>query len=87
MCTYCHLKQQKERFMIDFVVSSILCILDSNDRMYLDKMGIVKKRLFFHNSFFVCADICTLKCFCFRDFLLQKYMKGVLLNGKNGKIN
>lgn len=47
----CHLKQQKERFTIDFVVSSILCILESNDRMYLDKMGIVKKRLFFHNSF------------------------------------
>lgn len=62
MYTYCHLKQQKERFMIDFVVSSILCILESNDRMYLDKMGIVKKRLFFHNSFFVYADICTLKC-------------------------
>ena len=37
--------------MIDFVVSSILCILDSNDTVYLDKMGIVKKRLFFHNSF------------------------------------
>lgn len=51
MCTYCHLKQQKKRFMIDFVVSSILCILESNDRMYLDKMGIVKKRLFFHSSF------------------------------------
>ena len=45
------MKQQKERFTIDFVVSSILCILESNDRMYLDKMGIVKKRLFFHNSF------------------------------------
>jgi hypothetical protein len=87
MYTYCHLKQQKERFTIDFVVSCILCILETNDRMYLDKMGIVKKRLFFHNSFFVCADICTLKCFCFRDFLLQKYMKGVLFDGKNGKIN
>lgn len=87
MCIYCHLKQQKERFTIDFVVSCILCILETNDRMYLDKMGIVKKRLFFHNSFFVCADICTLKCFCFRDFLLQKYMKGVLFDGKNGKIN
>jgi hypothetical protein len=37
--------------MIDFVVSGILRILESNDRMYLDKMGIVKKRLFFHNSF------------------------------------
>lgn len=48
--------------MIDFVVSGILRILESDDRMYLDKMGIVKKRLFFHNSFFVCADICTLKC-------------------------
>ena len=23
----------------------------------------------------------------FRDFLLQKYMKGVLFDGKNGKIN
>lgn len=87
MCIYCHLKQQKERFTIDFVVSCILCILETNDRMYLDKIGIVKKRLFFHNSFFVCADICTLKCFCFRDFLLQKYMKGVLFDGKNGKIN
>lgn len=51
MYIYCNIKQQKERFMIDFVVSSILCILESNDRMYLDKMGIVKKRLFFHNSF------------------------------------
>lgn len=51
MCTYCHLKQQKKRFMIDFVVSGILRILESDDRMYLDKMGIVKKRLFFHNSF------------------------------------
>lgn len=51
MCTYCHLKQQKKRFMIDFVVSDILRILESDDRMYLDKMGIVKKRLFFHNSF------------------------------------
>lgn len=37
--------------MIDFVVSGILRILESDDRMYLDKMGIVKKRLFFHNSF------------------------------------
>lgn len=61
MYAYCHLKQQKERFTIDFVVSCILCILESNDRMYLDKMGIVKKRLFFHNSFLF-ADICTLKC-------------------------
>lgn len=51
MYIYCHLKQQKERFMIDFVVSDILRILESDDRMYLDKMGIVKKRLFFHNSF------------------------------------
>lgn len=51
MYAYCHLKQQKERFRIDFVVSSILRILESDDRMYLDKMGIVKKRLFFHNSF------------------------------------
>lgn len=51
MYIYCHMKQQKERFMIDFVVSGILRILESNDRMYLDKMGIVKKRLFFHNSF------------------------------------
>lgn len=51
MCTYCHLKQQKKRFKIDFVVSGILRILESDDRMYLDKMGIVKKRLFFHNSF------------------------------------
>lgn len=51
MCIYCHLKQQKEHFTIDFVVSCILCILETNDRMYLDKMGIVKKRLFFHNSF------------------------------------
>ena len=51
MYTYCHLKQQKERFMIDFVVLGILRILESDDRMYLDKMGIVKKRLFFHNSF------------------------------------
>ncbi len=51
MYAYCHLKQQKERFKIDFVVSSILRILESDDRMYLDKMGIVKKRLFFHNSF------------------------------------
>lgn len=51
MYTYCHMKQQKERFMIDFVVSDILRILESDDRMYLDKMGIVKKRLFFHNSF------------------------------------
>jgi hypothetical protein len=51
MYIYCHLKQQKERFMIDFVVSGILRILESDDRMYLDKMGIVKKRLFFHNSF------------------------------------
>ena len=50
MYIYCHLKQ-KERFMIDFVVSGILRILESDDRMYLDKMGIVKKRLFFHNSF------------------------------------
>ncbi len=40
MYTYCHLKQQKERFMIDFVVSSILCILESNDRMYLDSVGL-----------------------------------------------
>lgn len=56
------MKQQKERFTIDFVVSSILCILESNDRMYLDKMGIVKKRLFFSQFFFVYADICTLKC-------------------------
>lgn len=87
MCTYCHLKQQKKRFMIDFVVSSILCILDYNDTVYLDKMGIVKKRLFFSQFLFVYADICTLKCFCFRDFLLQKYMKGVLFDGKNGKIN
>lgn len=62
MYAYCHLKQQKERFTIDFVVSCILRILESDDRMYLDKMGIVKKRLFFHNSFFVYADICTLKC-------------------------
>ena len=37
--------------MIDFVVSGILRILESDDRMYLDKMEIVKKRLFFHNSF------------------------------------
>lgn len=51
MYIYCHLKWQKERFMIDFVVSGILRILESDDRMYLDKMGIVKKRLFFHNSF------------------------------------
>jgi hypothetical protein len=51
MYAYCHLKQQKERFKIDFVVSGILRILESDDRMYLDKMGIVKKRLFFHNSF------------------------------------
>lgn len=51
MYAYCHLKQQKERFKIDFVVSGILRILKSDDRMYLDKMGIVKKRLFFHNSF------------------------------------
>lgn len=51
MYAYCHLKQQKERFKIDFVVSDILRILESDDRMYLDKMGIVKKRLFFHNSF------------------------------------
>lgn len=51
MYIYCHLKQQKERFMIYFVVSGILRILESDDRMYLDKMGIVKKRLFFHNSF------------------------------------
>lgn len=51
MYIYCHMKQQKERFMIDFVVSGILRILESDDRMYLDKMGIVKKRLFFHNSF------------------------------------
>lgn len=62
MYVYCHLKQQKERFTIDFVVSCILCILESNDRMYLDKMGIVKKRLFFSQFFFVYADICTLKC-------------------------
>lgn len=62
MYIYCHMKQQKERFTIDFVVSSILCILESNDRMYLDKMGIVKKRLFFSQFFFVYADICTLKC-------------------------
>lgn len=62
MYTYCHLKQQKERFTIDFVVSCILCILETNDRMYLDKMGIVKKRLFFSQFFFVYADICTLKC-------------------------
>ena len=61
MYAYCHLKQQKERFKIDFVVSGILRILESDDRMYLDKMGIVKKRLFFHNLFFT-ADICTLKC-------------------------
>lgn len=51
MYAYCHLKQQKERFKIDFVVSGILRILESDDRMYLDKMGIVRKRLFFHNSF------------------------------------
>ena len=51
MYIHCHLKLQKERFMIDFVVSGILRILESDDRMYLDKMGIVKKRLFFHNSF------------------------------------
>jgi hypothetical protein len=51
MYAYYHLKQQKERFKIDFVVSGILRILESDDRMYLDKMGIVKKRLFFHNSF------------------------------------
>lgn len=51
MYAYCHLKQQKERFKIDFVVSGILRILESDDRMYLGKMGIVKKRLFFHNSF------------------------------------
>lgn len=51
MYAYCHLKQQKERFTIDFVVLGILRILESDDRMYLDKMGIVKKRLFFHNSF------------------------------------
>lgn len=51
MYAYCHLKQQKECFKIDFVVSGILRILESDDRMYLDKMGIVKKRLFFHNSF------------------------------------
>lgn len=62
MYVYCHLKQQKERFTIDFVVSCILCILETNDRMYLDKMGIVKKRLFFSQFFFVYADICTLKC-------------------------
>ena len=48
--------------MIDFVVSDILRILESDDRMYLDKMGIVKKRLFFSQFFFVYADICTLKC-------------------------
>lgn len=62
MYAYCHLKQQKERFKIDFVVSGILRILESDDRMYLDKMGIVKKRLFFSQFFFVYADICTLKC-------------------------
>ena len=62
MCTYCHLKQQKKRFMIDFVVSSILCILDSNDTVYLDKMGIVKKRLFFHNSFLFMPIFAPLKC-------------------------
>lgn len=48
--------------MIDFVVSGILRILESDDRMYLDKMGIVKKRLFFSQFLFVYADICTLKC-------------------------
>lgn len=37
MYAYCHLKQQKERFKIDFVVSGILRILESDDRMYLDK--------------------------------------------------
>jgi hypothetical protein len=61
MYIYCHMKQQKERFTIDFVVSSILCILESNDRMYLDKMGIVKKRLFFHNSFLFMPIFAPLK--------------------------
>lgn len=53
MYVYCHMKQQKERFMIDFVVSSILCIRESNDTVYLEKIGIVRKRLFFTILFFV----------------------------------
>ena len=73
--------------MIDFVVSSILCILDSNDTVYLDKIGIVKKRLFFHSSFFCLCRYLHPEMFLFQGFLMQKYMKGVLLNGKNGKIN
>jgi len=62
MYTYCHMKQQKERFTIDFVVSSILCILESNDRMYLDKDGNCEEAVVFSQFFFVYADICTLKC-------------------------
>lgn len=60
MYTYCHLKQQKERFTIDFVVSCILCILETNDRMYLDKN--CEEAVVFSQFFFVYADICTLKC-------------------------
>lgn len=62
MYIYCHMKQQKERFTIDFVVSSILCILESNDRMYLDKDGNCEEAVVFSQFFFVYADICTLKC-------------------------
>lgn len=62
MYAYCHLKQQKERFRIDFVVSSILRILESNDRMYLDKDGNCEEAVVFSQFFFVYADICTLKC-------------------------
>lgn len=77
MYIYCHMKQQKERFTIDFVVSSILCILESNDRMYLDKMGIVKKRLFF-TILFVYADICTLKCNVSGIFIAKIHERGVV---------
>ena len=48
--------------MIDFVVSGILRILESDDRMYLDKDGNCEEAVVFSQFFFVYADICTLKC-------------------------
>lgn len=79
MCTYCHLKQQKKRFMIDFVVSSILCILDSNDTVYLDKMGIVKKRLFFFTVPFCLCRYLHPEMFLFQGFFIAKiHERGVV---------
>lgn len=64
--------------MIDFVVSSILCIYESNDTVYLDKKGIVKKQPLLHNSFFVCRYLHP-EMFLFQGFFNAKiHERGVV---------